>query len=48
MPKWKGVRKPQSGTRELDVPSAEASLHLSALRPWVVSRNNIVFVAVHC
>lgn len=31
MPKWKGVRKPQSGTRELDVPHAEAPLHLSAL-----------------
>lgn len=48
MPKWKGVRKPQAGTRELDILSAEASLHLSALRPWVVSRNNIMFVAVHC
>jgi len=48
MPKWKGVRKPQSGTQELDVPHAEAPLHLSALGPWVVSRNNTVFVAVHC
>lgn len=48
MPKWKGVRKPQSGTRELDVPQLEAPLCLSALRPWVVSRHNIVFVAVHC
>lgn len=48
MPKWKGVRKPQSGTRELDIPHAEAPLHLSTLRPWVVSRNNIVFVAVDC
>lgn len=48
MPKWKGARKPQSGTQQLDVPHSEAPLHLSALRPWVVSRNNIVFVAVHC